>query len=94
MLVINTVVLLPTYKILAYSYEEDIQQISSGRTNHNTFLEIFVGIAFQLGKVSPTFSSFNPCPFLPSVAIDGFHCHQELIKGTEKASPIHTLFHR
>ena len=52
-----------------------MEQISPGSTKHNTFLEIFVGTAFQLEKVNQTFSSFNPCPFLPSVAIDGFHCH-------------------
>ena len=34
------------------------------------FLVSFAGIALELEKVGPTFSTFNPCPSLPSVASD------------------------
>ena len=62
------------------SYEEDIKQISSEGRNHNNFLVDFAGIALKLEKVGQTafqFSSFNPCPSLPSVATDSgkqFQC--------------------
>ena len=41
------------------------------------FLAIFAGMEFKLGKVGPTFSSFNPWPFLLLIATDDrekFHC--------------------
>ena len=34
------------------------------------FLVSFAGIALKLEKVGPTFSTFNPCSSLPSVASD------------------------
>ena len=50
--------------MLLYSYEEDIEQVSSGSTNHNSFMVIFAGINFlNLKKIG-----FNPCPSLPSPA--------------------------
>jgi len=48
---------------------EDIKQILPWSTNHNNFL-IFVSMALKLEKVGRTFSSFNACPFLPSVKKD------------------------
>ena len=60
---------LTRYKMLLYSSRKDIKQISSGNTNHNNFLVIFEGIA--------KFSSFDPCPSLPSFATDNrihFQC--------------------
>ena len=37
-----------------------------------SFLVTFAGIliVLKLGKVGRTFSSFNPCPTVPSVAVD------------------------
>ena len=62
-------VLLTFHKMLLWNYDEEIKQISSGSANHNYwYLEIFAGIAIKLEKVGPTFSSFNPCPSLASVA--------------------------
>ena len=50
--------------MLLYSYEEDIEQVSSGSTNHNSFMVIFARISFlNLKKLG-----FNPCPSLPSPA--------------------------
>ena len=63
---------LPIYNVLRQSYEEDIKQIASGSTNHALiFLVILLGIELKREKVGPTFSSFKPCPFLPSVATYG-----------------------
>ena len=39
-------------------------------TNHNNFWAIFASIALKLEKVEPTFSNFNPCLSLPSLATD------------------------
>ena len=50
-------------------YGEDTTQISLGNNNHNVLMN-FAGIAWKLEKVNPTFSSFNPHPFLPSVGTD------------------------
>ena len=50
--------------MLLYSYEEDIEQVSSGSTNHNSFMVIFASINFlNLKKLG-----LNPCPSLPSPA--------------------------
>ena len=60
---------LTRYKMLLYSSRKDIKQISSVNSNHNNFLVIFEGIA--------KFSSFDPCPSLPSFATDNrihFQC--------------------
>ena len=32
--------------MLLYSYEEDIEHVSPGNTNHNSFMVIFAGINF------------------------------------------------
>ena len=34
------------------------------------FFRVFAGMGLKLEKVGPTFSSFNSCPSLPSVATD------------------------
>ena len=50
------------------------------------FLVIFAGIALKLENVGPTFSSFNPCPSLLSVATDDkkqFLCLNKLVKTTK-----------
>ena len=47
-----------------------IKQISSGINNQDNFSVIFVGIALKLEKAGQTFSSFNPCPSLPSFVTD------------------------
>ena len=39
-------------------------------SNHNIFFMTFPGRALKLEKVGPTFSRFNPCPSLQSVATD------------------------
>ena len=57
-------------KMLLHRYEEIIKEISSGSTNQYFLLMIFAGKALKLEKVFPTLSSFNPCPSLPSVAMD------------------------
>ena len=61
---------LPMHKMLLQSYEEDFTKFVSGGINYNNFLLIFAGMASKLEKVGPTFSSFNPCQSLPSVAKD------------------------
>ena len=33
-------------------------------------LVVFAGVELKLQKVDPTFSSFNPCPSVPSVTTD------------------------
>ena len=33
-------------------------------------LVVFAGVELKLEKVDPTFSSFNPCPSVPSVTTD------------------------
>ena len=43
-------------------YDEDIKQISSGNTTIIIFFGDFAGMVLKLEKVSPTFSSCNPCP--------------------------------
>ena len=44
--------------MLLYSYEEDIEQVSSGSNNNNNFMVISAGINFlNLNKLG-----FNPCP--------------------------------
>ena len=35
---------------------------------------ISAGISLELQKFGPTFSSFNPCPFLPTLGARGFSC--------------------
>ena len=42
--------------MLPYSCEEDMKQISSGSSNHNSFLVIFAGIALKLEKVNQSFA--------------------------------------
>ena len=50
--------------MLLYSYEEDIEQVSSGSINRNSFMVLVAGINFlNLKKLG-----FNPCPSLPSPA--------------------------
>ena len=57
--------------MLLKSYEKEMKQISTGRANPNIFFGvIFDGIAINLKTLDPFFSSFNPCPSLPSVAKD------------------------
>ena len=60
----------PCAKGSCSSYEKDFYHISSGNTNHNIFLVIFVDMALKLEKVGSTFSSFSPCPSLPSIETD------------------------
>ena len=36
----------------------------------NTFFDYFAGKTLKLEKVFPTFTTFSPCPSLPSVATD------------------------
>ena len=36
----------------------------------NTFFDDFAGKTLKLEKVFPTFTTFRPCPSLPSVAMD------------------------
>lgn len=37
----------------------------------NTFFDDFTGKTLKLEKVFPAFTTFSPCPSLPSVAMDG-----------------------
>jgi len=49
--------------------KNNIKEISSGSTNNNDFfLVIFAGVALNLEKAGPTFSSLNLYQSLPSVA--------------------------
>ena len=58
-------VLLTFHKMLLWSYDEEIKQISSESANHNyEVLVIFAGIAIKL------FFKFHPCPSLSSVVRD------------------------
>ena len=55
------------------------------------FLVILAHIALQLENVGPTFSSFSPCPFLSSVAINNrkqFHCLNMHVVLNSKTGPI------
>jgi len=56
---------LPRQKTLLQSYKEENITITK-----TVFLAIYGGIAFKLENFGPIFSSFNPSPSLPSVAID------------------------
>ena len=59
------------------------------------FLIYFAGIASKLEKIGPNFQVLihvHPCYPLQQTTGNSFN--QERIKGIEKASPIHTLFHR
>ena len=47
-------------------YAVDIKQISSGSTNHNVFGDFSRVLSIKNRK----FSSFNPCPSLPSFSTD------------------------
>ena len=51
-------------------YEVDTKEISSGSSDHNTFLVIYAVIELTFEKGGPTFSSFNPCLPLPSCATE------------------------
>ena len=62
---------------LRCSYVEDMKHFSSGTGTGIIFLVIFAGLALKLANVGPTFSSFNPCPSLPSSATEStkrFQC--------------------
>ena len=48
--------------VFRYRYEEDIKQISPGRTNHNIPLVILAGIASKLNKSWLHFFKFIPSP--------------------------------
>ena len=55
------------------------------------FLVILARIALQLENVGPTFSSFSPCPFLSSVAINDrkqFHCLNMHVVFNNKTGPL------
>ena len=59
------------HKMLVSSYEGVMRQILSRKTTKIIFFEvIFAVIALKLENVGTTFSSFNPCTFLPSKATD------------------------
>ena len=64
---VDTLRLYPETKCSFFRYEEeDIKLISSRRTNGKRLLLTFESIALNL----IIFSSFNPCPSLPSGATD------------------------
>ena len=62
---VNSVLKSKTYCL--YPYVTCTSQISSGSTNHKTFWEIFVAIAWKIEKVGLSFSRFNRCaqPYHP-----------------------------
>ena len=51
-------------------YKEGIKHIFNHGALTTIFLVIVTGIALKLEQFGTTFSSLNPCPFLPSVATD------------------------
>ena len=61
-------------------------QISSGSTNHGRVLVIFAGIVLKLEKVGLIFSSFNPCPSLPSIGTNDRN--QFKLLGNNKTDPL------
>ena len=67
----------PIHRMLLWSYEEDIRQILPGSTSHYKFFRDFCTHNTKTWNVGPTFSSFNPFSFLPSVVTDNrkqFQC--------------------
>ena len=61
-------------------------QISSGSTNHGRVLVIFAGIVSKLEKVVLIFSSFSPCPSLPSIGTNDRN--QFKLLGNNKTDPL------
>ena len=47
--------------MLLYSYEEDIEHVSPGNTNHNSFMVIFAGINFLNLKKKWVLINVHPC---------------------------------
>ena len=56
--------------MLLRNYTENSKQIFNHGALTTTFLVIVTGIVLKLEQFGRTFSSLNPCPFLPSVATD------------------------
>ena len=72
-----------------------IMKNSPESTNHNNLLVVFTGIALNVEKVGPTFSSFNPCPSLSPFAPDDrkqFPCLNIVLKN--KTGPFLLEFNR
>ena len=69
----NPVLKLGHYNLMLYEYPHTkcccgvMEKILSEITNQISFLVTFAGRVLKLEDVGP---SFNPCPFLPSVATD------------------------
>ena len=55
---------------------------------------ISAGISLELQKFGPTFSSFNPCPFLPTLGARGFSCAVSGFGQVLKSDPREKLFSR
>ena len=60
----------PIHRMLLWSHEEDNKQTLSGSTSHYNFFRDFCTHNTETWNVGPTFSSFNPFSFLPSVVTD------------------------
>ena len=56
--------------MLLRNYKEGIKHIFNHGALTTIFLVIVTGIVLKLEQFGRTFSSLNPCPFLPSVATD------------------------